>query len=87
MKLEHRTDIQSYYDLASVSNNDINFIAFLLYILKYKPTVKVINDLENLKTFKYEQKFDFILDNFKTGTLRNLYDIYQITQGATDGND
>lgn len=32
MKLEHRTDIQSYYDLASVSNNNINFVAFLFYL-------------------------------------------------------
>ena len=88
MKLEHRTDIQSYYDLASVSNNDINFVAFLLYLLRYKPTVKIITDLEKLKVSQYENDFNFLLDELKTGTIKNLYSIYEITQGAiTDGNE
>ena len=87
MKLEHRTDIQSYYDLASVSNNDINFVAFLLYLLRYKPTVKIITDLEKLKVSQYENDFNFLLDELKTGTIKNLYSIYQLTQGLTDGNE
>lgn len=84
MKLEHRTDIQSYYDLASVSNNDINFVAFLLYLLRYKPTVKVISDLERLKVEKYEYDLNFLLDNLQINTIKNLYSIYQINQKATD---
>lgn len=84
MKLEHRTDIQSYYDLANCCNYDINFVAFLLYLLRYKPTVKIIKDLEYLKVSQYEPAFNILLDELKTGTIKNLYSIYQINQKATD---
>lgn len=88
MKLEHRTDIQSYYDLANCCNYDINFVAFLLYLLRYKPTVKIISDLERLRVEKYEDDFNLLLNELKTGTIKNLYSIFEITQGATtDGND
>ena len=88
MKLEHRTDIQAYYDLANCCNYNINFIAFLLYLLRYKPTLKVQRDLEDLKLAKYENDFDFLLDNLTTGTINNLYSIFELKkQGAINGND
>lgn len=84
MKLEKRTDITAYYDLANCCNYDINFVAFLLYLLRYKPTIKVIRDLERLKLSQYENDCNFLLDELKTGTIKNLYSIYQINQKATD---
>ncbi len=87
MKLEHRTDITAYYDLANCCNDDINFIAFLIYLLKYKPILKVKRDLEDLKLSRYENDFNFLLDNLTTGTIKNLQSIYELTQGATNGNE
>ena len=87
MHLKIKSDITAYYDLASVSNNDINFVAFLLYLLRYKPTIKIIKDLENLRVAKYENDFNFLLDNLQINTIKNLYSIYQLNQGLTDGND
>jgi hypothetical protein len=84
MKLELRTDIQAYYDLANCCNDNINFIAFLIYLLKYKPTLKVKKDLEDLKISKYENDFNFLLDNLTTGTIKNLQSIYELTQGVAD---
>ena len=31
--------------------------------------------------------FNFLLDNLKTGTIKNLYSIYELNQGATNGNE
>lgn len=87
MKLEHRTDIQAYYDLSNCCNDNINFIAFLIYLLKYKPTLKVKKDLEDLKITKYENDFNFLLDNLQMNTIKNLQSIYELTQGGKDGND
>lgn len=84
MKLEHRTDITAYYDLANCCNNNINFIAFLIYLLNYKPTLKVKRDLEDLKISKYENDFNFLLDNLQMNTIKNLQSIYELTQGVTD---
>lgn len=84
MKLEKRTDITAFYDLANCCNYDIDFVAFLLYLLRYKPTVKVISDLEKLKVSHFENEFNILLDNLQINTIRNLYSIYQINQKATD---
>ena len=84
MKLEHRTDITAYYDLANCCNDNINFIGFLIYLLKYKPTLRVQRDLEDLKISKYENDFNFLLDNLKTGTIRNLQSIYEVTQDVVN---
>lgn len=87
MKLELRTDITAYYDLSNCCNDNINFIAFLIYLLKYKPILKVKRDLEDLKLSRYENDFNFLLDNLTTGTIKNLQSIYELTQGATNGNE
>ena len=88
MKLEHRTDITAYYDLANCCYDDLEFISILLQIPKLKPNRTIINNLEKLATSKYESAFNFLLDELKTGTIKNLYSIYEITQGAiTDGNE
>lgn len=47
----------------------------------------MINNLEKLKVERYENDFNFLLDNLQMNTIKNLYSIYQITQGATDGNE
>ena len=87
MKLEHRTDITAYYDLANCCYDDLEFISILLQIPKLKPNRTIINNLENLRVSKYENEFDFLLDNLQMNTIKNLYSIYQLTQGLTDGND
>ena len=84
MKLENRTDITAYYSLANCCNDNINFIAFLIYLLKYKPTLRVQRDLEDLKISKYENDFNFLLDNLQMNTIKNLYSIYQLIQGVAD---
>ena len=84
MKLELRTDITAYYDLSNCCNDNINFIAFLIYLLKYKPILKVKRDLEDLKLSRYENDFNFLLDNLTTGTIKNLQSIYELTQGVAD---
>ena len=87
MKLEHRTDIQAFYNFSNCCNDDLAFICKLLQFLKPKATSIIYNDLESLRVAKYENDFNFLLDNLTTGTIKNLYSIYEITQGATDGNE
>ena len=87
MKLENRTDLQAYYNFASCCNNDLGFICKLLQFLKPKATSFIYKDLESLNVAKYENDFNFLLDNLKTGTIQNLYSIYELNQGAINGNE
>jgi hypothetical protein len=87
MHLKIKSDITAFYDLSNCCNDDLEFISILLQILKLKPNRTIINNLENLRVSKYENDFNFLLDELKTGTIKNLYSIYEITQGLTDGND
>lgn len=86
MKLEHRTDITAFYDVANVTNNDLEFISFLLQLLKLKSNITTLKNLENLKVAKYENDFNFLLDNLRTGTIQDLKKIYDL-QRATNGNE
>ena len=43
MKLESRTDIQAYYDFSNCCNDDLEFIAILLQLLKLKPSKTTLN--------------------------------------------
>jgi hypothetical protein len=80
MKLENRTDITAYYDLSNCCNDNIEFIAMLLSIAMIPPRKQIISDLENLRVKKYEDNLSFLLDNLTTGTIKNLYSIYQLTR-------
>ena len=84
MKLENRTDIQAFYNFSNCCNDDLAFICKLLQFLKPKATSIIYNDLESLRVAKYENDFNFLLDNLTMGTIKNLYSIYEITQGATN---
>lgn len=87
MHLKIKSDITAYYDLANCCNDDLEFISILLQIPKLKPNRTIINNLENLRVSKYENEFDFLLDNLQMNTIKNLHSIYQLNQGLTDGND
>ncbi|MFY4743840.1 hypothetical protein ACOTVT_10130 [Aliarcobacter butzleri] len=87
MKLELRTDIQAYYDFSNCCNDDLEFITILLQLPKLKPNKTTLNNLENLRVSKYENDFNFLLDNLQITTIKNLYSIYQLNQGLTDGNE
>ena len=87
MKLENKTDIQAYYDFSNCCNDDLEFITILLQLPKLKPNKTTLNKLEKLQVKDYEKEFDFLLDNLQITTIKNLYSIYQLNQGATNGND
>ena len=87
MHLKIKSDITAYYDLANCCYDDLEFISILLQIPKLKPNRTIINNLEKLATSKYESAFNLLLNELKTGTIKNLYSIYQLTQGLTDGNE
>ena len=87
MKLENRKDIQAYYNFSNCCNDDLVFICKLLQFLKPKATSFIYKDLESLNVAKYENDFNFLLDNLKTGTIQNLYSIYELNQGAINGNE
>ena len=87
MHLKIKSDITAFYDFANCCNDDLDFISILLQIPKIKPNRTMINNLQKLKVEKYENDFNFLLDNIQMNTIKNLYFIYQITQGATDGNE
>ena len=84
MKLEHRTDIQAFYNFSNCCNDDLVFICKLLQFLKPKATSFIYKDLESLNVAKYENDFNFLLDNLQITTIKNLYSIYQLNQGATN---
>jgi len=86
MKLEHRTDITAFYDVANVTNNDLEFISFLLQLLKLKSNITTVRNLENLKVSKYENDFNILLDTLRTETIKDLKKIYDL-QKATNGNE
>ncbi len=48
MKLEHRTDIQAFYNFSNCCNDDLGFICKLLQFLKPKATSFIYKDLESL---------------------------------------
>ena len=87
MKLEHRTDITAFYDFSNCCNDNLEFITILLQLPKLKPNKTILNKLEKLQVIGYEKEFDFLLDNLQITTIKNLYSIYQLNQGATNGND
>lgn len=81
MNLEHRTDIQDFYDLSTLCDDDLEVVAKLIHFLHYTPTKKLLNDLEQLKLQKYESDINFLMDNFKVKTLKNLSEVVQIRKG------
>ncbi len=87
MHLKLKSDITAYYDLANCCSDNLEFISILVQIPKLKQNRTIINNLEKLRVSKYENDFNFLLDNLQMNTIKNLYSIYQITQGATDGNE
>lgn len=87
MHLKIKSDITAFYDLSNCCNDDLEFISILLQIPKLKPNRTIINNLENLRVSKYENEFDFLLDNLQMNTIKNLHSIYQLNQGLTDGNE
>ena len=87
MKLENRTDIQAYYDFSNCCNDDLEFITILLQLPKLKPNKTTLNKLEKLQVKDYEKEFDFLLDNLQITTIKNLYSIFQLNQGVTNGNE
>ena len=87
MKLENRTDIQAYYDFSNCCNDNLEFITILLQLPKLKPNKTTLNKLEKLQVKDYEKEFDFLLDNLQITTIKNLYSIFQLNQGVTNGNE
>ena len=87
MKLENRKDIQAYYDFSNCCNDDLEFITILLQLPKLKPNKTTLNKLEKLQVKDYEKEFDFLLDNLQITTIKNLYSIFQLNQGVTNGNE
>ena len=87
MKLENRKDIQAYYDFSNCCNDDLEFITILLQLPKLKPNKTTLNKLEKLQVKDYEKEFDFLLDNLQITTKKNLYSIFQLNQGVTNGNE
>jgi hypothetical protein len=87
MHLKIKSDITAFYDLSNCCNDDLEFISILLQIPKIKPNRTMINNLEKLRVEKYENDFNFLLDNLQMNTIKNLYSIYQLNQGITDGNE
>jgi hypothetical protein len=87
MHLKIKSDITAFYDFANCCNDDLDFISILLQIPKLKPNRTIINNLENLRVSKYENDFNFLLDNLQMNTIMNLNSIYQLNQGLTDGNE
>lgn len=87
MKLELRTDITTFYDFSNCCNDNLEFITILLQLPKLKPNKTTLNKLEKLQVAGYEKEFNFLLDNLQITTIKNLYSIYQLNQGATNGND
>ncbi|MDY0292779.1 MAG: hypothetical protein RBR02_10655 [Desulfuromonadaceae bacterium] len=81
MNLEHRTDIQDFYDLSTLCDDDLEVVAKLIHFLHYTPTKKLLNDLEQLKLRKYESDINFLMDNFKVKTLKNICEVVQIRKG------
>ncbi len=84
--MNFRSDIDSFYDFANITNNDLEFISFLLQLLKLKSNITTIKNLENLKVAKYENDFNFLLDNLRTETIKDLKKIYDL-QKAINGNE
>ena len=87
MNLDRRTDIQAYYDLGNCCNNDLAFVCKLLQFVEHKPKSIITLDLELLRVSKYEDNLNYLLDNLKTGTINNLYEIYKARHEVTNGNE
>lgn len=68
-------DINNYYGVSNIVNDDIETVAFLIQILRLKPNDRIVCNLENLRLDKYSQELDLLLD-IKTGTLKELQQIF-----------
>lgn len=75
MNLEHRTDIQSLYDFSSMCNDDLEIVAVFILMLRTTPTKKLLNDLESLNVGKYENDINYLLDNLKIKTIKNICEV------------
>ncbi len=85
MPLKIKSDITTFYDFSNCCNDDLEFITILLQLQKLKPHKTTLNKLEKLQVKDYEKEFNFLLDNLRTPTIKNLYSIYQLNQGAANG--
>lgn len=81
MKLEHRTDLNDYFELCSLCDDDIEFISlFIQYMRIKKPLIKIKNDLELYRLKKYENEIALILDTLSIQTIKNLYKLHRELQ-------
>ncbi len=84
MHLKIKSDITAFYDFSNCCNDNLEFITILLQLPKLKPNKTTLNKLEKLQVAGYEKEFNFLLDNLQMNTIKNLYSIYQLNQGATN---
>ena len=68
--------ISDYYDIATLTDDDIIVVAMLIQVMQLVPSSKVVGNLEDLKLHYYEKELGSILD-LKIDTIKDLKDIFK----------
>jgi len=68
--------LETLYQLSYICNDNLPIVAFFLSVISDKTPNKIINDLENMRVKKYEDDLNYLLDNLKIGTIKNILSIH-----------
>ena len=64
-------NIEKYYFLSELTNDDIEAVAVLIELITIKPKVRIVNDLEKLNLSKYGDTLEKLLD-LKVSTIKDI---------------
>ena len=64
-------NIEKYYLLSELTNDDIETVAVLIELVTIKPKVKILNDLQKLNLSKYGDTLEKLLD-LKVSTIKDI---------------
>lgn len=67
-------NLNNFYDVSLVLNEDIYIVALLLATLKANISIQIVRDLEKHRLDKYEKELE-LLNDMSIQTLKSLYKV------------
>jgi hypothetical protein len=67
-------NLNNFYDVSLVLNEDIYMVALLLATLKSNISIQIVRDLEKHRLDKYEKELE-LLNDMSIQTLKSLYKV------------
>lgn len=64
-------NIEKYYLVSKLTNDDIEAVAVLIDLVTMKPKVRIINDLQRLKLSKHSEALERLVD-LKVSTIKDI---------------